>query len=153
MQEMENIVRETIEKLGCAYDSVEVIEGPAHPVVLVTTSDSKALIGTKGETLRALNFLVQKMAEKRGLEARFMVDVNRYQLRRIEELQNQARILAERARVFQHDVEMPPLSAYERMIVHSTLSEDPDLITESSGEGKFRRVVIKWKSGNPQAGA
>ena len=44
---------------------------------------------------------------------------------------------------------MHPMNAYERLIVHSAFTDDPDIETESHGEGKFRRVVLKYKTGAP----
>jgi spoIIIJ-associated protein len=52
--------------------------------------------------------------------------------------------MAERARSFQYDVELSPMSAYERLIVHTTLQNAPNVKTESLGEGRNRRVVIKY---------
>jgi spoIIIJ-associated protein len=53
-------------------------------------------------------------------------------------------MMAERARSFQYDVELTPMNAYERLIVHTVLSDSPNVKTESSGEGRNRRVVIKY---------
>jgi spoIIIJ-associated protein len=53
-------------------------------------------------------------------------------------------MMAERARSFRYDVELSPMSAYERLIVHSALSSEPHVKTESQGEGRGRRVVIKY---------
>jgi len=56
-----------------------------------------------------------------------------------------ARMLAQRARLFKHDVELAPQSAYERLVVHELFAEDPEIKTESAGEGKFRHIVLKYK--------
>ena len=53
-------------------------------------------------------------------------------------------MMAERARAFQYDVELTPMSAYERLIIHMTLADAPNVKTESLGEGRNRRVVIKY---------
>ena len=53
--------------------------------------------------------------------------------------------MAERARFFKKDIEMSPMTAYERMIVHSSFSDFPDIETESFGGGRDRFVVIKYK--------
>ena len=74
----------------------------------------------------------------------FVVDVNNYQGKKTEELKSKAAMLAERARYFKSDVEMSPATAYERMIIHSIFSNTKDIKTESMGEGKNRRVVIKY---------
>ena len=56
-------------------------------------------------------------------------------------------MMAERARSFQYDVELSPMSSYERLIIHTTLSDAPNVKTESQGEGRNRRVVIKYAAG------
>jgi len=155
-QEIKALVTEFLDKLSLAYDRIEETRNDLHPVFLITAKDAHALIGNRGENLHALNYLLRKMVEKRfeGSEAevpRFLIDVNHYHSRRIREIQNKAKMLAERVRVFKYDVEMSPANAYERMLVHATFSGDPDIETESAGEGKFRRVVIKSRA-NPAAG-
>ena len=70
--------------------------------------------------------------------------MNSYHKRRLEELRRDARLLGERARAFQHEVELSPMNAYERMIVHAAFSNDLQIVTESRGEGKFRHVVLKY---------
>jgi spoIIIJ-associated protein len=72
------------------------------------------------------------------------VDVNEYQKKHIEEIRSKARILAERARYFKSSVDMEPMSAYERMIIHSEFASSPDISTESIGKGKDRHVVLRY---------
>ncbi|MFZ2886964.1 MAG: R3H domain-containing nucleic acid-binding protein, partial [Minisyncoccia bacterium] len=79
-------------------------------------------------------------------EMHFLVDVNDYRTRQIRDLQAKALMMAERARSFQYDVELSPMSAYERLIVHTALQDAPNVKTESQGEGRNRRVVIKYAS-------
>lgn len=117
----------------------------------------KALIGQYGDTVHALDFLVKKMVEKKNTpsdsgaeraesarEPLFLVDVNGYRTQKIKDLQSKALMMAERARSLQYDVELSPMSAYERLIVHTTLQDAPNVKTESQGEGRNRRVVIKY---------
>ena len=72
------------------------------------------------------------------------VDVNGYRERRAETLRGVAAMLAERARTFRHDVEMDPLPPYERLVIHSFFENHPWIVTESKGEGKLRRVILKY---------
>jgi spoIIIJ-associated protein len=114
----------------------------------IKTRDSGILIGNKGENLFAFNHIVKKMAKKGLAETedglKFIVDVNDYQERLAEELKNKAKIMCERARSFKVNIEMDPMSSYERMLVHACLQGEPGIKTESSGEGRERRVVIKY---------
>jgi spoIIIJ-associated protein len=117
----------------------------------------RALIGQYGDTVHALDLLIKKMVEKRlpsteigssghVHEPLFLIDVNGYRTQKIKDLQTKALMMAERARSLQYDVELSPMSAYERLIVHTTLQDAPHVKTESLGEGRSRRVVIKYSA-------
>ena len=146
-EEIKTIVREFLEKLTIAVDEVTLGGSETLPLFQVSTKDSGVLIGMNGENLRALNAVLKRIVERRlGAEAasQFLLDVNGYHSRRIEEVRGKARMLAERARTFKYDVEMSPMNAYERMIVHATFSTDPNIATESVGEGKVRHIILKY---------
>jgi len=74
----------------------------------------------------------------------FFIDVNGYQKKRFENLKNIAHMMAERARYFKSNIEIDPMPAYERRIIHLFLEKNKDIKTESEGFGKDRRVVIKY---------
>lgn len=138
-------VKELLLKLGVVYDAVEVSEAAGSTVVAIRTVESGKLIGNHGETLSALNHIVKKMLERSLPEdAHFVVDVNGYHQKKIKSLEDQARLVAERARTFRYDVELSPMTAYERMIIHSTLKEMPDIQTVSHGEGKLRHIIVRY---------
>lgn len=149
------ILKDLCAKLGIALDDVEVSEIAGHTLFTLRTADSGALIGARGETLSAINHIVKKTMEgkEEGDEPfRFVVDVNGYHLKHIKMLENQAKMLAERARTFKYDIEMSPMSPYDRMIVHAALQSEPDVSTESKGEGKLRHIIIHYaESAAPQA--
>ena len=110
------------------------------------------LIGMHGDTIHALDHLVKRMVEQKlhaeeGAEMPlFLVDIDEYRARQIRDLQTKAKMMAERARSFQYDVELSPMSAYERLIIHTALQSEPNVKTESQGEGRNRRVVIKYSA-------
>lgn len=146
------IVKELLEALGADFDSVDSSEIAGQTVIGITTNDVRTLIGAHGDTVHALDLLAKKIYEKRHPAAEgedgpmFLVDVNEYRTKQIKELQTKALMLADRARSFQYDVELTPMSAYERLIVHTTLQDAPNVKTESQGEGRNRRVVIKYSA-------
>ncbi|MBV9349906.1 MAG: hypothetical protein JO026_04075 [Patescibacteria group bacterium] len=143
--EVERTLRELLSKLGIAVDGIDAADIAGQTLFTIRTKDSGVLIGTQGETLRALNYVLRKFFEDAGDEAfRFVIDVNGYHLKHIKELENEARLLAERARTFKYDVEMSPMSPYDRLIVHSALGDIPEIATESAGEGRLRHIVIKY---------
>ena len=120
---------------------------------VVSTPDSAILIGEHGARLLALNHIVKRMVEKVDTEAgSFMIDVNDYQKKRIDDIRAKAHMLAERARYFKSSVEMDPMSSYERMIVHAEFSEANDIVTESTGAGRERRVIIRYSESKIIAG-
>lgn len=113
---------------------------------MVATPDSAILIGENGDRLMAINHLVKRIVEKQlaTTELTFLVDVNGYQKRHIDDVRAKANMLAERARYFKSSVEMDPMSSYERMIVHAEFTTVPDIATESTGYGRDRRVIIRY---------
>jgi spoIIIJ-associated protein len=152
------LVRELVVKLGVEFDDIAISEAAGHTLYTVRTKDSGVLIGARGETLHALNHIVKKALEGDAEEGddsfRFVVDVNGYHLKHIKMLEAQAEMLAERARTFKHDIEMSPMSPYDRLIVHAALTGTLDIKTESQGEGMVRHIVIKYVgAGSTTAGA
>src|SRR3989344_3125316 len=144
---LKQFVSELVALLGIEAGSVEV-KNDHRTDVAVASPDSTRRIGAGGEHLRALNGVARRLVEhKHGEEsANFLIDVNGYHEAQMEKVRQEARMLAQRARLFKHDVEMSPMSAYERLVVHELFAEDPEIETQSAGEGKFRHIVLKYKS-------
>lgn len=138
--------------MGETDPSIQIAEHNGQTIFNISVTDAAQLIGYRGETLRALNHLVKRIAEEKketpsevpsGIA--FSIDVNGYNQKRIAVLEAEAKALAERAKMFKHEIEMSPMNPYERMIVHEALRDTPNVTTESSGEGKFRHVVIRYQ--------
>jgi spoIIIJ-associated protein len=146
-QTIKELIQEMLEKLGVQAESIEFAALSAHPMVVIRTDDSKRLIGPQGDHLRAFNHILRRLAEKRypDEDTHFMVDVNGYHLGRIRDLEQKARLLADRVRTFRSSAEMTPMNAYERMVIHAMFSEDPEVTTESEGIGKTRHIVLKYR--------
>jgi spoIIIJ-associated protein len=131
-------------------ESVADIETCGITKYSIKTNDPYALIGKDGQTLQAFNHLIKKIYEQQRLkeenkqEINFLIDVNDYQQKKIEELKMKAQIMAERARFFRSNIELSPMNPYERMIIHSFFTDSSDIETESTGIGKDRRVVIRF---------
>lgn len=142
---IETVVREFFSSLGQTIESLSQDTVAGQTLFSLTVADGKALIGPRGETLRGVEQIIKKIAEKRGnTDDHYTIDINGYRKDQIKDIEMRAKMMAERAKSFQYDVELPPMSAYERLIVHATLSTIPNIKTESHGEGKNRRVVIKY---------
>jgi len=127
---------------------IDVREGSECFQFIIKTQEAGILIGENGQHLVALTHLIKKLTEsefkKNNLgKIQFFLDVNDYQAKKIEELKNLARMNAQKVRYFKKEIELEPMNPYERRIIHSVLTEYPDIITESIGEDPDRRVVIK----------
>lgn len=149
--EIQSIIKELLDTLTLEYESVEVKEDSMHEVFLIQTKDSQKLIGNRGENLRAFNYIAKRIAERKlGIERpTFLIDVNGYQEMRNDEIRKTAEILIGRVRSFKTEQEMNDLNSYERMLVHSMVSDDPEIETESFGTGKTKRLVIRYKEPSP----
>jgi len=150
---VESILSEILGAVGVTYSSIKRTEIAGQEIFSVEGSeDARTLIGMHGDTVHALDLLVKKIFEKRfptkeGEDGpMFLIDVNEYRGKQIKDLQAKALMMAERARSFQYDVELSPMSSYERLIIHTTLQNEPNVKTESQGEGRNRRVVIKYSA-------
>lgn len=153
---LQAFIEDFLHKLGVGVDSISTTSG--HRTVVAISTQDQALMGQDGEVVRALNTIIKRMVERAHGEeaAAFLIDINGQHESKMERVREQARMLAARARLFKHDVEMPPLSSYERLVVHELFAGDQEIKTESAGEGKFRHIVLKYKdsalaSKNPRA--
>lgn len=115
------------------------------PITLNAVGEDVAdLIGRRGENLRALQFVLNLMVNKQvGRRLRMVVDVDGYRVRREELLRNMAVRLAQRVRVTRTPLPLEAMPPNERRVIHLALADDPEVVTESIGEGEGRHVVIK----------
>ena len=119
-------------------------EDVGGPVFDIDGDDSGLLIGRRGETLRALQFLVSFIASRRlGDRVNLFVDVSGYQERRYETLRSLADRNARRVASSGREIILEPMPPNERRIVHMALADDPEVNTVSDGVGDGRRVVIE----------
>lgn len=144
-EEIKKFIETLLQKAEITFDSISTEEDNEETVFQIKTPESSKLIGSRGDTIRALNHITKKAFENQDERPRFLIDVNGYRTKKINDLKETALLLAERARSLKYNVEMTPMSGYERMIVHSALSDEPNIKTESHGEGRDRRVVICYE--------
>lgn len=116
---------------------------PAGGHVDVEGPDLDVLVGRDGDTLTALEELTRlAVVRQSGERARVMLDIDGFKQRRREELSTTAREIAARVRETGQTEELPPMSPYERKIVHDVVAELEGVATESVGEEPRRRVAI-----------
>ena len=119
-------------------------DGDLIPIILdVQGDDLGLLIGRKGETLAALQYIARLIVAKQvGHSIDLVVDVQGHKKRREEQLRRMALRMAEQAVQRQRVMTLEPMAANERRIVHLALRDHPDVTTESVGEGAQRKVTI-----------
>ncbi|MDP2661206.1 MAG: RNA-binding cell elongation regulator Jag/EloR [Dehalococcoidia bacterium] len=126
--------------------SYGMAEGQVSGVLDIEGSDLGILIGRRGKTLFALQYLVNLILSKRcRSRVKVFVDVEGYRRRRQDSLKALAERMAEQVRTTGRFVTLEAMPPHERRIVHLALQSDPDVVTESIGEGESRKVVINPK--------
>lgn len=133
-------VRATVTARVSASDEVT---GRRVNMLSVTGEDLSILIGPRGDTLDALQYIARLMvAHRLHRRAHFLVDVEGYRERREQALMRLAERMADKARQRQEPVTLEPMPPYERRIIHMTLRNAEGVYTESTGEGDRRKVRI-----------
>ena len=117
------------------------------PVIDITGDDSGLLIGRRGETLRALQFLVNLAVRNSlgGEGVRVILDVERYRERRHNSLHEMALRVADRVANTGRAISLEPMPAAERRVIHMALADHPGVSTESTGFGESRQVTVAPK--------
>ncbi len=126
-----------------SYDIEEAEEGFT---VSIETEDAGRLIGARGESLEGLQLLVnQIMSRKVGEDGfkRVILDVGGWRKQKEDELISRAKDLAKEVKESGKEVELEPMSAWQRRVIHMVISETEGLSSESAGEGRDRHIVIK----------
>ena len=118
-------------------------EDDIHMVQVDTAGADGLLIGKKGQNLEALEHLMRRMVGKQlKRSVRLEVDIGGYRERRVTALKNKASALASRVKSSGKEMQVEPLSAAERRIIHLELVGDPQIKTYTVGDGDLKSVVI-----------
>lgn len=141
---VKTVVEEILSRLG-APAIIEVTQGEEKSfVVRLETEESGLLIGYHGETLASLQMIVGLVVFRRlGEWSRVVLEVGDYRARREEQLRAMAESYAAQVLVTGEPMYLPSLPPLERRVVHLALQGRSDVRTESEGEGRMRRLVIK----------
>jgi len=133
------------EKMGVPAQ-IEVCQGEEQLRMVLSGENMSILIGRRGETLDALQYLTS-LNVNRGREdyLRVSLDTENYRAKREEALRKLAVRMAGRCKKSGRRVALEPMNPYERRILHSALQADPDVTTHSEGEEPYRRVIITLK--------
>ena len=141
------VIKEIVDEL------LKLLEVEVKPVIeekdglvniQLQTDNPGILIGYHGDTLASLQIMLSMMTyRKLGSWVKILVDVGDYRERRKETLDKMALSAAQKVKFSGQDYAFPPMSSSDRRIIHIALSENPDVTTESQGEGFERKVVVK----------
>lgn len=142
LDEVRALVTSVLDAMGFEA-RVEVYDAGGFIAADVAPDNTALFIGQKGETIDALQYLVNVSAfRERPFFKRIVLDAEGYRQRRVEAIQGMAHRTARRAIRERRTVEMPPMNSSERRVVHLFLSENPGVTTESEGTGDNRRVKV-----------
>lgn len=144
---IEKIIEKIFSKMGLKA-SWETIEEPGFLRINIKSPDSALLIGYRGQTLRALQHLINIIWQNRKETSRIVLDVESYRQKQNQELEEMAERMAQRVLKSKRPEVLPPMTAYERRIIHLALANRKDLTTESVGEEPNRRIIIRLKTKN-----
>ena len=127
---------------------VEVLSDELPLALDIKGDDLGILIGRRGQTLASLEYITKLViAGRLKTWLPLTVDVEGYKKRRRDSLQRLALYLAEQVKSRRHAITMEPMPADERRVVHLALADNPDVTTQSIGEGENRKVVILLRQG------
>ncbi len=121
-----------------------VEEKSGETILEIRSDNSGLLIGRKGQTLEALQYLVTRIVgERPGSEGpQLVIDIENYRERRRWSLEDMALRLGEKAKRQRKTVMVDALSAADRRVIHVALQDDPWVTTTSLGQGSYRRLLI-----------
>lgn len=124
----------------------EIIKEDNKILVNITGDNVAHLIGYKGKTIESLQSLINSILQKDDEEyAKVFIEINEYKKKKEEKLKRLANKMADNVLKFRRPIKLEPMSAYERLIIHTELANRSNIVTESQGEEPRRRVVIKKK--------
>lgn len=117
--------------------------------VLIHCEDAGRLIGRGGNTLQSLQFLLNRMVIRRQPGApRIYLDVEGFKEQMDSEVLKRAEAAAEQVRRWGESLELAPMNAYERRVIHQRFAEDPEITAESvedGSDGKLKRMILRLK--------
>jgi spoIIIJ-associated protein len=139
----EEFVGGLLEAMGLEAEVASTIEGESA-FVDVTGEGLGLLIGRRGQTLDALQEVARTAVQRRlRSRIRLLVDVEGYRARRRKSLAEYAQAMAARAKERGTEIELEPMTAYERKIVHDAVAEVEGASSFSEGAEPYRKVVVR----------
>lgn len=143
---VEQFLKDTLKAMDMEVEITSSIDGDGALYVDMKGERMGILIGKRGQTLDALQYLANRVANKHQAGyVRVKLDTENYRARREETLKHLAKNIAHKVKRNRRPVVLEPMNPYERRIIHSALQSDPYVTTHSEGEDPYRKVVVTLK--------
>ena len=143
---VEQFLNDTLKAMDMEVESTSSIDEDGALYVDMKGDHMGILIGKRGQTLDALQYLANRVANKHQAGyVRVKLDTENYRARREETLKHLAKNIAHKVKRNRRPVVLEPMNPYERRIIHSALQSDPYVTTHSEGEDPYRKVVVTLK--------
>jgi len=130
--------------LGFVVQIEETRSEGGNLTLQIYTEESRRLIGRDGETLEAIQFLLNRLLQTKDKEAaKVIVDCELYRSMREDRIVQRVRELAERVRITGRSLQLEPMNSYERRIVHNAFKDDPHVATWSpSDSARIKQITL-----------
>ena len=130
--------------LGYVVEIEESQNEAGNLVLQIYTEESRRLIGRNGETLEAIQFLLNRLIQVKDRDAeKVIVDCEHYRSMREDKIVARVRELAERVRISGRSLQLEPMNSYERRIVHNAFKDDPDVATWSPNDSaRIKQITL-----------
>lgn len=143
---VESFLKDTLKAMDMNVEIVSEIDLEGALSVEMKGSNMGILIGKRGQTLDALQYLANRVANKHQEGyVRVKLDTENYRARREETLKHLAKNIAFKVKRTRRAVSLEPMNPNERRIIHAALQSDPHVTTHSEGEEPYRKVVVTLK--------
>ena len=138
-------LEEVTKEMGLTLD-ITAKAGKDSLFVDIQGKDSGTIIGKRGQTLDAIQYLTSLVVNKEQTGyTRVVVDAENYRAKREKTLEQLASRLANKVVKTKRSVKLEPMNPYERKVIHATLQNNPHVTTRSEGQDPYRRVIIELK--------
>jgi len=130
--------------LGFVVQIDETQSDGGNQILQIYMEESHTLIGRDGETLEAIQFLLNRLLQSTDKDApKVIVDCEHYRSMREDKIVHRVRELAERVRISGRSLQLEPMNSYERRIVHNAFKDDPDVATWSpSDSARIKQITL-----------
>jgi len=130
--------------LGFVVQSEEMKNEGGNLTLQIYTEESRRLIGRDGETLEAIQFLLNRLLQAKDKDAeKVIVDCEHYRSMREDRIVQRVRELADRVRITGRSLQLEPMNSYERRLVHNAFKDDPDVATWSpSDSARIKQITL-----------